>query len=83
MVNIFRAGSPRQADLQAEEKYVTTSSVNPEIWSVRLVLRYPAQLQLKRGRVKGVSEVPVRPACISGAVSFHRCNKSALTVTVM
>lgn len=58
MVNIFRAGSSRQADPPAEEEYVAISSVNAEIWSVRLVLSYPAQLQLKRGRVKGVSEVP-------------------------
>lgn len=83
MVNIFRAGLSHQADPQAEEEYVATSSVNPEIWSVRLVLSYPAQLQLKRGRVKGVSEVPGHPACISGAARFYLCSESALTVTMM
>jgi len=66
VVNIFRAGSSCQADPEAEEEYVATSSVNPEIWSVRLILSHPAQLQLKRGRVKGVSDVPGHLACISG-----------------
>lgn len=67
MVNTLRGGSPCQADPQAEEEYIAISSVDPEIWSVRLVLAYPAQLQLKGGRVEGVSDVPGHPACISGA----------------
>lgn len=67
MVNIFRAGSPHQADSQAEAEYIATSSVNPEIRSVRLFLSYPAQLQLKHVRVPGVSEVPGHPTYMSGA----------------